>query len=75
MSEHRDWPSPEEAYPRFMRRVRVHQAWYRATVLGVERYGRLAGSGAPCGSVLPDDAAARHLNFLDDEAVQSAGIP
>lgn len=52
-----------------MRRVRVHQAWYRATVLGVERYGRLAGSGAPCGSVLPDDAAARHLNFLDDEAV------
>lgn len=55
--------------PRFMRRVRVHQAWYRATVLGVERYGRLAGSGAPCGSVLPDDAAARHLNFTDDEAV------
>jgi hypothetical protein len=52
-----------------MRRVRVHQAWYRAEVLGIERYGYLAGSGAPCGSVLPDDAAARHLNFLDDEAV------
>lgn len=55
---------------RFMRRVRVHQAWYRAAVLGVERYGRLAGSGALCGSVLPDDAAARYLNFLDHEAVQ-----
>lgn len=32
-------------------------------------YGRLAGSRALCGSVLPDEAAARHLNFLDDEAV------
>jgi hypothetical protein len=55
--------------PRFMRRVRVHQAWYRLEVLGLENYGRLAVSGRPCGSVLPDDAAASHMNFLTEEAV------
>ncbi len=55
--------------PRFMRRIRIHQAWYRIAVLDVKAYGRLAGSGAPCGSVLPDEAAERDLNFLGDWAL------
>lgn len=54
---------------RFMRRVRVHQAWYRAEILGIDGYGRLSGSGNPCGSVLPDEAAERFLNFLGSNAV------
>ena len=53
-----------------MRRIRVHQAWYRAQILGVDGYGRLAGSGKLCGSVLPDDAAKRNLNFLGSCAVE-----
>ena len=56
--------------PPFMRRVRAHQAWYRVAVLGVDRHGSLAVSGAPCGSVLPDDAAARNLNFLGGDSVE-----
>lgn len=56
---------------RFMRRVRVHQAWYRATVLGVDRYGSLAGSQQPCGSVLHDQDAARGLNFVGPTAYES----
>ena len=54
---------------RFMRRVRVHQAWYRVCVLGVSSFGNLAVSGAPCGSVLPDDAAERFLNFHGNAAI------
>ena len=56
--------------PRFMRRIRVHQAWYRAAILGIDGYGRLAGSGKLCGTVLPDDAAKRYLNFLGSDAVE-----
>lgn len=52
-----------------MRRVRVHQAWYRAEVLGIPTYGTLAGSGQPCGSVLPDEAAERYLNFVGSDAI------
>ncbi|EHB57972.1 hypothetical protein MycrhDRAFT_0408 [Mycolicibacterium rhodesiae JS60] len=55
---------------RFMHRVRVHQAWYRAFVLGVAEFGNLAISGAPCGSVLPDKAAQRFLNFYGSAAVE-----
>lgn len=51
-----------------MRRVRVHQAWYRANVLGLSRYGSLAGSQDPCGSVLADEDAQRWLNFLGPSA-------
>jgi len=54
---------------RFMRRVRLHQAWYRTEVLGVSAYGTLAVSGQPCASVLPDAAAERHLNFVGQEAI------
>ena len=59
-------PSSDSKY---MRRIRVHQAWYRSSVLGVAQYGRLAGSQQPCGSILPDDAAARFMNFHSDEAI------
>lgn len=52
-----------------MRRTRVHQAWYRSEVLGITGYGVLAGSGAPCGSVLPVGAVQRNLNFTDPEAL------
>ena len=51
-----------------MRRVRVHQAWYRANVLGLARYGSLAGSKDLCGSVLADEDAERWLNFLGPSA-------
>ena len=51
-----------------MRRVRVHQAWYRANVLGLARYGSLAGSKDLCGSVLVDEDAERWLNFLGPSA-------
>lgn len=51
-----------------MRRVRVHQAWYRANVLGLARYGSLVGSKDLCGSVLVDEDAERWLNFLGPSA-------
>ena len=53
----------------FMRRVRVHQAWYRSAVLGFPAYGRLAGSGDPCGSVLPEHAVRQHQNFVSGQAL------
>jgi hypothetical protein len=56
---------------KFMRRVRVHQAWYRANVLGLARFGRLAGSRRLCGSVLADKDALRNLNFLGAAALES----
>lgn len=50
--------------PWFSRRMRVHQAWYRASVLGVVGYGRTRPPNErPLGSILPDDAAAGGLNF------------
>lgn len=51
-----------------MRRVRVHQAWYRACVLGLARFGSLSGSKDLCGSVLADEDAERWLNFLGPSA-------
>lgn len=54
-----------------MRRVRVHQAWYRANVLGLARYGSLAGSDDLCGSVLVDEDAERWLNFLGPSAAET----
>ena len=53
---------------KFLRRVRVHQAWYRANVLGLARYGSLARSKDLCGSVLVDEDAERWLNFLGPSA-------
>lgn len=55
--------------PRFMRRIRVHQAWYRVCVLGLAEFGNLAVSGAPCGSVLPDLAAQAFRNFHGANAI------
>jgi PD-(D/E)XK nuclease superfamily len=52
-----------------MRRVRVHQAWYRANVLGLARYGSLAVSKDLCGTVLVDEDAERWLNFVGPSAV------
>lgn len=48
--------------------MRVHQAWYRANVLGLSRYGSLASSKSLCGSVLVDEDAERWLNFLGPSA-------
>lgn len=62
-------PIPASDSP-LMRRVRVHQAWYRAEVLGVPSYGNLAGSGRPCASVLPDFTAGMNLNFVGDDAAE-----
>lgn len=56
---------------KFMRRVRVHQAWYRARVLGLDRFGTLADSGQACGSILADSDADRWLNFLGSAAVET----
>ena len=55
---------------KFMRRIRIHQAWYRSSVLGMSSYGRLAGSNRPCGSVLSADAAERYMNFHSAEAIR-----
>jgi hypothetical protein len=54
---------------KFMRRVRAHQAWYRVHVLGLRRFGRLAGSGSECGSVLADADASEGLNFTSSDAL------
>lgn len=50
--------------PVLSRRVRFHQSWYRAAVLGLPTYGETAGSSPrPLGSILSDhDALAGH-NF------------
>ena len=60
-------PFPASDSP-LMRRVRIHQAWYRLEVLGLEEYGLLATTGTPCGSVLPVEAARRGLNFESSAA-------
>lgn len=47
-----------------LRRVRLHQSWYRAAVLGLPSWGSTRGrSGRELGSVLADDDAAAGLNF------------
>lgn len=47
-----------------LRRVRLHQSWYRAAVLGLPRWGSTRGRSArELGSVLTDDDAAAGLNF------------
>ena len=52
----------------FMRRIRIHQAWYRVCRLGLSRFGVLANSGSWCGSVLhPEDARAM-TNFHGEAA-------
>ena len=56
---------------KFMRRVRVHQAWFRMNVLGLPRFGRLAGSEELCGSILTDADAGRSLNFHGTAAVEA----
>lgn len=58
-----------ESDTKFMRRVRAHQAWYRVHVLGLETFGRLAGSGSGCGSVLADPDASDGLNFTSSAAL------
>ncbi|WP_374113599.1 hypothetical protein [Microbacterium sp. zg.B48] len=47
-----------------LRRVRRHQSWYRAEVLGLPRWGTTRGrSPRELGSVLSDEDAAAGLNF------------
>lgn len=52
-----------------MRRIRIHQSWYRHAILGLSAYGTLAGSNQPCGSVLTDSAADRFMNFHSNDAI------
>jgi PD-(D/E)XK nuclease superfamily protein len=52
-----------------LRRVRLHQSWYRAAVLGLPRWGTTrARSPRQLGSVLCDQDAAAGLNFGSPEA-------
>lgn len=47
-----------------IRRVRLHQSWYRAAVLGLSRWGSTRGRSAKeLGSVLTDGDVAAGLNF------------
>ncbi|MEY1676080.1 hypothetical protein AB4Z55_18085 [Gordonia sp. ABKF26] len=50
--------------PLLARRVRFHQSWYRAAVLGIPQYGHTAGRvQRPMGSVLTDRDALAARNF------------
>ncbi|MFV8137434.1 PGN_0703 family putative restriction endonuclease [Mycolicibacterium senegalense] len=54
-----------------LRRVRLHQSWYRAAVLGLPRWGTTRGrSPRELGSVLSDQDAAAGLNFVSPAAVE-----
>lgn len=53
-----------------LRRVRLHQSWYRAAILGLPRWGTTKGhSPRQLGSVLTDQDAAAGLNFGSPAAV------
>lgn len=53
-----------------LRRVRLHQSWYRAEVLRLRRWGETKGrSPRQLGSVLTDADAAAGLNFTSPAAV------
>lgn len=75
MSRHNEASDPGALGPMpvsdgaFMRRIRIHQAWYRTEVPGKMRYGALAGSGHPCGSVLAPEDADAMLNFHGSASV------
>lgn len=52
-----------------VRRIRLHQSWYRAEVLGVNEWGKTAPpNNRELGSVLPDEAASLGFNFIDQHA-------
>ncbi|WP_157227322.1 PGN_0703 family putative restriction endonuclease [Nocardia asiatica] len=55
---------------RLSTRIRFHQAWYRAGILGIERFGCMpaANGQVPKGSVLPPAAALEGKNFTSAEA-------
>ncbi|MGV7586330.1 PGN_0703 family putative restriction endonuclease [Mycobacterium kansasii] len=54
-----------------LRRVRLHQSWYRAAVLGLPRWGTTRGlSPRQLGSVLSDQDAAAGLNFVSPAAAE-----
>ncbi|SIJ41174.1 Uncharacterised protein [Mycobacteroides abscessus subsp. bolletii] len=57
-----------------LRRVRLHQSWYRAAVLGLPRWGTTRGrSPRPLGSVLCEEDAAAGLNFVSSAALDLYG--
>ncbi|WP_148209170.1 PGN_0703 family putative restriction endonuclease [Rhodococcus erythropolis] len=51
-------------------RTRLHQAWYRAAILGIEEYGSSPSRAGPIarGSVLPPHAAEAGKNFMSPDA-------
>ncbi|TQL32168.1 hypothetical protein FB554_0284 [Barrientosiimonas humi] len=55
--------------PLLARRVRFHQSWYRAAVLGIQQYGETAGrTPRRLGSVLTDADALDGRNFSSPSA-------
>lgn len=57
------------ADPPLLRRVRLHQSWYRAVVLGRPKWGAVSSRrGTPLGSILTLDDAEAGLNFVSPEA-------
>lgn len=54
---------------KFPARVRFHQAWYRASVLGISEFGLLP-SGRALGSVLDPRSAKAGKNFVSKDAFE-----
>lgn len=64
MEPHRDLGPQNAGDGPLLRRVRLHQSWYRATVLGLSRWGTTQGrSPRQIGSVLSNRDAAAGMNF------------
>ena len=53
--------------PARVRRLRLHQSWYRAAVLGLDNWGTTA-RGTPLGSILDRNAAQAGVNLESEEA-------
>ncbi|MET7769086.1 hypothetical protein [Nocardia sp. NPDC005366] len=54
-----------------LRRLRLHQSWYRAVVLGLPSWGSTNGiSARPLGSILCEKDSAAGLNFSSPKALE-----
>ncbi|MGO1623447.1 MAG: PGN_0703 family putative restriction endonuclease [Leucobacter sp.] len=59
------------AEPRTQQRLRFHQSWYRAEILGLPKWGSTP-KGQPIGSILASQDARGMLNFVDESAANLA---
>lgn len=57
----------------FARRLRFHQAWFRARVLGIADWGSTP-AGRPVGSILSPESASAHLNFTSTAAFDAYAL-